>query len=118
MRGLSSLESVGESLRAALGELAEVAPDWLLGIISPDCFDRYVHRFELQRLPKGEQAKEDLRRQVGEDSWHRLASHNGRASPPKRASLVWHQHFERVEGRIRWRDGPRDRECSAAHLAL
>ena len=74
MSGLSSLESVGESLRAALGEIAAVAPDWLLGILSPDWFARSVHRFELQRFPKGEQAKEDLRRQVGEDSWHRLAS--------------------------------------------
>jgi len=27
VRGLSSLESVGESLRASLNELAEVAPD-------------------------------------------------------------------------------------------
>src|SRR5436305_12229519 len=72
VRGLSSLESVGESLRAALNELTEVAPDWLLGVVSLDWFDRYVHRFELQRLPKGEQAKEDLRKQVGEDSWQLL----------------------------------------------
>ena len=74
VRGLSSLESVGESLRAALNEIAEMAPDWLLTVVSPDWFDRYVHRFELQRFPKGERAKEDLRRQVGEDSWQRLAS--------------------------------------------
>ena len=37
---------------------------WLLtgclAIISPDWFDRYVHRFELQRFPKGKQAQEDL----------------------------------------------------------
>jgi transposase len=69
VRGLRSLESVGESLRAALNEIAEVATDWLLQIVSPDWFDRYVHRFELQRFPKGEQVKADLRRQVGEDSW-------------------------------------------------
>ena len=114
VRGLSSLESVGESLRAALNELAEVAPDWLLSIISPDWFDRYVHRFELQRFPKGEQAKEDLRRQVGEDSWHLLQATMDEQAPqsvracPSLAILqqVWHQHFERVEGRIRWRDGP------------
>ncbi len=72
VRGLSSLESVGESLRAALNEIAEVAPDWLLGVVGPDWFDRYVHRFELQRFPKGEQAQALLRRQVGEDSWHLL----------------------------------------------
>jgi transposase len=81
VRGLSSLESVGESLRAALNELADVAPDWLLSMISPDWFDRSVHRFELQRFPNGEQAKEDLRRQVGEDSWYLLqTATNGTAS--------------------------------------
>jgi len=49
-----------------------VAPDWLFGVISPDWFDRYVHRFELQRFPKGLGAQEALRRQVGEDGWHLL----------------------------------------------
>src|SRR5260370_38330712 len=39
VRALSSLESVGESLRATLNELAEGDPDWLLGVISPDWFD-------------------------------------------------------------------------------
>src|SRR5712692_6424266 len=105
VRGLSSLESVGESLRASLNELAEVAPDWLLGVISPDWFDRYVHRFELQRFPKGEQAKEDLRRQVGEDSWHLLQAATNKQAPqsvqacPSLAHLqqIWNQHFERVD---------------------
>ncbi len=114
VRGLSSLESVGESLRAALNEIAEVAPDWLLGVVSPDWFDRYVHRFELQRFPKGEQAKALLRRQVGEDSWHLLQAALNEHAPqqvrdcPSLGLLqqVWTQHFERVEGRIRWRDGP------------
>jgi transposase len=114
VRGLSSLESVGEGLRTALNEIAEVAPDWLLEIVSPDWFDRYVHRFELQRLPKGEQAKEELRRQVGEDSWHLLQAARGEQVPHSVQACrslavlqqVWQQHFEWVEGRIRWRDGP------------
>ena len=114
VRGLSSLESVAESLRASLNELAEVAPDWLLTLISPDWFDRYVHRFELQRLPKGEQAKEDLRRQVGEDSWHLLQAAMGEQAPQEVQACpslpllqqVWNQHFERIDGLIRWRDGP------------
>ena len=71
-RRLSSLESVGESLRTSLNELAEVAPNWLLGDICPDWFDRYVHPFELQRFPKGKQAQDTLQRQVGEDSWRLL----------------------------------------------
>ncbi len=114
VRGLSSLESVGESLRAALNELAEVEPDWLLTVIRPDWFDRYVHRFELQRFPKGEQAKEDVRRQVGEDSWQLLPAATREHAPQSvqacpsvaRLQQVWTQHFERVEGLIRWRDGP------------
>src|SRR5258707_15490708 len=114
VRGLSSLESVGESLRATLNELAEVDPDWLLGVISPDWFDRYVHRFELQRFPKGEQAKELLRRQVGEDSWHLLQAALDEQAPqsvrvcPSLVLLqqVWHQHFERVDGLSGFRDGP------------
>jgi transposase len=114
VRGLSSLEGVGESLRAALNEIADVAPDWLLGVVSPDWFDRYVHRFELQRLPKGQQAQDTLRRQVGEDSWHLLQAALDDHAPqsigtcPSLAILqqVWNQHFEWVEGRIRWRDSP------------
>src|SRR5713226_579535 len=114
VRGLSSLESVGESLRAALNEIAEGAPDWLLGVVSPDWFDRYVHRFELQRLPKGQEAKETLRRQVGADSWHLLQAVADAHAPqsvracPSLAHLqqIWTQHFERVDGQVRWRDGP------------
>ncbi len=118
---------MGESLRAALGKIAEAAPDWLLGVVSPDWFDRYVHRFELQRLPKGELARETLRRQVGEDSWHRLASRDGGARSPKcpslpqsgaLASLVWTQHFEWVDGLIRGLDGPAVESAEPGHLAL
>jgi len=114
VRGLSSLEGVGESLRAALNEIAEVAPDWLLGVVSPDWFDRYVHRFELQRFPKGKPAQDTLRMQVGEDSWHLLQAALDEQAPqsvgtcPSLVLLqqVWNQHFERVEGLIRWRESP------------
>jgi transposase len=114
VRRLSSLESVGESLRATLNKLAEVAPDWLLGVISPDWFDRYVHRFELQRFPKGQQAQDILRRQVGEESWHLLQAAMNEQTPPcvrdcPRVLLlqqVWNQHFERIDGVVHWRDSP------------
>jgi len=114
VRGLSSLESVGESLRAVLNEIAEMEPDWLLEVISPDWFDRYVHRFELQRFPKEKPAQDILRRQVGEDSWHLLQAAMGEQAPksvrtcPSLARLqqIWTQHFEHVDGLIRWRDGP------------
>jgi transposase len=113
-RRLSSLESVGESLRTSLNELAEVAPDWLLGVISPDWFDRYVHRFELQRFPKEKQAQDALQRQVGEDSWRLLQAAMDEHAPQRvrvcrslvLLQQVWNQHFERIDDVVNWRDGP------------
>jgi hypothetical protein len=45
VRAPGSLESAGESMRAALGDLAKENPEWLLAHLSPDWFDRSVHRF-------------------------------------------------------------------------
>src|SRR5947209_13064205 len=114
VRRLSSLESVGETLRAVLNELAEREPEWLLSVISLDWFDRYVHRFELQRFPKGKQAQEALLQQVGQDGWKLLEALQAPQAPQgvgtlPRVSLlqqVWQQHFERSQGRVKWRDGP------------
>ena len=67
VRALNSLESVGESMRAALNDLAKEDQEWLLAYLVPDWFDRYVHRFEMTRFPKQESKQQALRRQVGED---------------------------------------------------
>src|ERR687890_1436149 len=49
---LHLLELVAETLRAALDDLAAVAPDWLRGIARPVWFERYARRVEDYRLPK------------------------------------------------------------------
>src|SRR5216684_7000013 len=41
VRALSSLESVGESLRAALNALAQQEPEWLSAHLNPQWFERY-----------------------------------------------------------------------------
>jgi transposase len=113
-RRLHSLESVGEALRVALNALAEEEPDWLLSVVKEDWFDRYVHRFELQRFPKSQTAQHALLRAVGEDGWTLLQA-VARPDAPEgvrsweevmRLKQVWEQHYERVEGTIKWRDGP------------
>ncbi len=60
VRSLSNLECVGETLRAALDDLADLAPDWLVGQISRDWFERYSHRVENYRLPKAESQRTAL----------------------------------------------------------
>jgi len=62
VRSLSNLECVGETLRAALDDLAALAPDWLVQHISPDWFERYSHRVENYRLPKAESQRTALAR--------------------------------------------------------
>lgn len=65
VRTLNSQERVGESMRAALNDLAKQDPEWLLVHLDSNWFDRYVHRFELIRFPKQESKQRALRKQIG-----------------------------------------------------
>lgn len=67
IRKLNRLELVGETLRHTLNELANVAPQWLLGIVSQDWFDRYGIPFERYRLPKNKSEQTDLALTIGVD---------------------------------------------------
>src|SRR2546421_3210983 len=114
VRTRSRLESVGEALRAALNGLAESEPEWLLEHIEDDWFDRYVHRFELARFPKGQSQREQLQRQVGRNVQRLLLASEQPQAPAAVRALpevqllrqIWQQHDEEVEGQTRWRDGP------------
>jgi transposase len=65
VRHLSRMESVVETLRAALNELAEFFPDWLQQQISPRWFELYSKRIEEYRLPKGEKSRQEYINEVG-----------------------------------------------------
>ena len=52
IRVLHRLELVAETLRAALNELATVAPAWLQGVAPLAWYERYGKRIEDSRLPK------------------------------------------------------------------
>ena len=64
IRALSNLEVVGETLRAALDDLAEAAAPWLRRQVGPDWVERYQHRIENYRLLK---RAESVRRAGGAD---------------------------------------------------
>lgn len=86
VRTLNRLETVGETLRAALNSLAQVAPDWLRPLIPPDWFDRYGRRVEEYRLPKGEAARVRLGEQIGTDGHKILAAFWPRSTRRQRRS--------------------------------
>ncbi|HEX3994644.1 MAG TPA: transposase, partial [Acetobacteraceae bacterium] len=52
VRKLNRLERVGETLRAALNELATIAPDWLQSLAPADWYERYSRRVENYSLPQ------------------------------------------------------------------
>ena len=54
-------------MRAALNELAVVAPDWLQALAPPIWYERYSRRVENYRLPKDDQERIELAAAVGAD---------------------------------------------------
>jgi transposase len=106
IRVLNRLELVGETLRAALNELATVAPDWLRGAAPAAWYQRYARRIEDGRLPRAAAEREAYARTVGENGFLLLDWLDGATTPeglrrlPAVAVLrrVWARHFVREDG--------------------
>jgi transposase len=106
IRLLNRLELVGETLRAALNELATVAPDWLRGVAPEAWSKRYARRIEDGRLPRTTAERQAYARTVGEDGFTLLDRLDRPDAPvglrrlPKVAVLrqVWARHFVREDG--------------------
>lgn len=70
IRDLNRLELVGETLRAALNDLATVAPEWLVGQVEADWFDLYGPRLENYRFPQSQSKRQLLQEQIGRHGYH------------------------------------------------
>ena len=113
VRALNRLEMVGETLRHALNVLAEVAPTWLREQVTLDWFDRYSHRVEDYRLPKGKEAREQHALLIGADGLHLLAAVEAESAPAWLRELpaiiflkqVWEQQYVQEQGHLRWKTG-------------
>ena len=116
VRSLSNLECVGETLRAALDDLATLAPDWLVQQISLDWFERYRHRVENYRLPKAESQRTALAQQIGADGVHLLQALQQPDAPAELKEVssvqllqkVWQQYYDLSGGTAKWRAGPQE----------
>jgi transposase len=112
VRKMNRLECVGETIRRVLNDLARVAPEWLLGQIAPDWFDRYRARFEVYRLPKEKTKREALQLQIGQDGLHLLDAIYGEDAPSWLHEIpsvgvmcrVWMQQYYTEDDQIKWRD--------------
>ncbi len=114
VRSLHHLETVGETLRAVLEEVAEVASDWLLSWMPEEWFKRYEGRMDSRRLPKKEQERRQLAEQIGRDGALLLGTLEQADTPAAAQELervqvlrqVWPQYYEEREGQVSWCDGP------------
>lgn len=114
VRSLHHLESVGETLRAALEELAQVAPDWLSSWLPQEWYKRYEGRMDSRRLPKKEAERKQLAEQIGRDGMQLLSLLEQTQTPVAARELesvqvlrqVWPQYYQEHEGQVKWRDGP------------
>jgi transposase len=107
VRHLSRMESVVETLRAALNELAEFSPEWLQNQITPRWFELYSRRIEEYRLPKGETSRLEYIDEVGKHGFALLKAIAGSESERlknlrqvKLLKQMWNQQLEIKDGKV------------------
>ncbi|MEU1598932.1 hypothetical protein ABZ468_40520 [Streptomyces sp. NPDC005708] len=114
VRRVSRLELVGESMRAALEELARQDAGWLAPLIEPGWDKRYGHRVEIRKVPGGAAGVVALAETFGNDGRRLLTALWEPGAPPRLRRLrqveilrqVWTHHFYwNATGSLRWRDG-------------
>lgn len=111
IRSLNRLECVGEAIRRVLDDLARIAPDWLVGQITPDWFDRYGKRFDAYRLPDKKTERSVLQQQIGLDGQYLLQTIYTEKHLAWLAELpavegmrqIWVQQYVTVADQLRWR---------------
>ena len=111
VRGLNRLERVGETLRAALNELAVMAPDWLRALAPADWYERYGRRVENYHLPKTDAARLEYATTVGTDGRYLQTEIDAAKDQPWLTQLpavrvlhqVWATQYIEEAGQLRWR---------------
>lgn len=110
VRELNRIEFVGETMRAALNELATAAPNWLKAWVPDEWFKRYSRPFSEYRLPQKEEERLELGEQVGRDGIELLT--RVYAKQPELGQLqqvevlrrVWVlQYYQDDDDQTRWR---------------
>src|SRR5262245_2305701 len=112
VRVLNRLERVGETMRAALNDLAVLAPEWLQALAPPEWYPRYGRRVENYHLPKTDAAREELARVIAADGERLLAAVEAATDQPLLAQVpgvltlrrVWAEQYVGEPGQLQWRE--------------
>jgi transposase len=96
VRVLNRLERVGETWRAALNDLAVIAPEWLQALAPPEWYARYGRRVENDHLPKTDAAREELARVIAADGERLLAAVEAATDQPVFGQIPTVQTLRRV----------------------
>jgi transposase len=118
IRTLHRLELVAETLRAALNELATVAPTWLQDVAPLAWYERYGKRIEDSRLPKEPTQRAAYAQTVGEDGFTLLDALESPAAPETLRTLphvvtlrrLWPDHYERSASAVQTEGPPPPRQ--------
>ncbi len=111
IRKLNRLELAGETLRNTLNMLSITDPDWVSMTVPTDWYERYKVRFDICRLPKSENQKQELALTIGSDGYALLEAVYNPETPmhirnhPCAEILrqVWIQQYSVQEGQAHWR---------------
>lgn len=112
VRKLNRWEMLGETVRAALNDVATVAPEWLREVARPAWYERYERRIESTRLPKTRAEREQWIQAVGEDGVYLLtqiyesSTHRWLWQRPAVQVLrqVWVHQFYHLDGELHLRE--------------
>lgn len=100
VKDLSRLGSIFEALRAALNEIATLAPEWLKSWVPNDWYEQYGLPYDSFRLPEGADKIANLTAKMGEDIFSFLDNINMKRRElrdiPAVSVLrqVWFQQFQ------------------------
>jgi transposase len=128
IRALNRLACVGETRRAALHDLAVVAPDWIRQQVTADWFERYGPRIAEACFPKGDAHRYADAEQSGADGFQLLGALSHDTAPRWLRELptvdsrrqTWvHQYDTDEPGHLCWRQAqdlpPADRRMDSPY---
>src|SRR5215469_13491582 len=114
IRALNRVLCVAQTMVYVLNVLSEVAPEWVRAYVPVEWVERYGERLEHERLPQGEDERQQYANQVGVDGWILLQALDAASTADWLKTLpavttlrtIWEHQFAPLDQGGHWRVGP------------